>query len=280
MKKNEQKNLRPELEQMSDLQLQTLLHTQLKTEPVDGDLVRLILAVLKAREPAAEPEISKESMAAWDAFKENCAQDRQRMADRPSSGSRNRLLKTAAALAVVAMLIFAIPAVSGTENVAEMFSRWTDSIFDFFRPEAVQPAYVFETDHPGLQKLYDTVTSYGITQPVVPMWLPEGYELTEIKTTNTPTKVRISAIFHNDEKTIVFTVEVYGADTPYKYETEEDEESAIKVELGEVMHYVKHNDTAWIAVWTTDNLKCSITVDCPEDILYRILRSIYKLEVF
>ncbi len=261
---------------MSDLQLQTLLHTQLKTEPVDGDLVRLILAVLKAREPAAEPEISKESMAAWDAFKENCAQDRQRVADRPSPGSRNWLLKTAAALAVVAVLIFAIPAVSGAENVAEMFSRWTDSIFDFFRPEAVQPAYVFETDHPGLQELYDTVTSYGITQPVVPMWLPEGYVLGEIKVINTPTKIRLYAIFTNSDKKIVFTVDIYGADVPHKYETEE--KVIKKIEIDEIIHNVENNVDACVAVWTRDNLKCSLTADRQEE-LYTMLKSIYKSEV-
>lgn len=276
MKKNEQKNLQPELEQMSDQQLRSLLHTQLQTEPVDGDLVRLILAVLKAREPVTEPEVSEECMAAWDTFKANCAEDKRHMTSRPSRKPGSWLLKMAAAVAVVSILFFGVPAVSGAGNVVEMFSQWTNSIFDFFHPDAVQPAYVFKTDHPGLQEVYDTVTSYGITQPVVPMWIEDGYELTEVKVTNTPSKIRICAFFVREEKTIILTFEIYSTNTPYKYET--DEKTASEIELGKTIHYIERNNAAWIAVWSRDNLKCSLTVDCPEDILYKILRSIYTLE--
>ena len=44
-----------------------------------------------------------------------------------------------------------------------------------------QPEYVFETDHPGLQQIYDAVVEMGVTEPVVPMWVPEGYDLVEYK---------------------------------------------------------------------------------------------------
>jgi len=32
-------------------------------------------------------------------------------------------------------------------------------------------------------------------------------------------------------------------------------------------------------VWVRDNLECSLTVDCQEDTLFEMLRSIYKMEV-
>ena len=264
---------------MSDSQLRALLHNQLQEKPVDGALVRLILSVLKEREPVNEPEINESCMAAWDTFKEDCARDQLQLSAKPSRKPGKWLLKMTAAVAAVAVLILALPRVSGTENVVDMLCQWKESVFDFFQPEATEPAYVFKTDHPGLQELYDTVAYYGITQPVVPMWIEDEYVLIEIKTTSTPAKIRICAIFSNGNKELVFTADLYGTAVPHKYESEETDQNGIVIEISDIKHHVSPNNDAWVTVWTRDNLKCSLTVECSEDILYRMLKSIYKLEV-
>ena len=41
------------------------------------------------------------------------------------------------------------------------------------------------------QQLYNAVTELGITQPVVPMWLPDGFALTSLKTFNSDKEERI-----------------------------------------------------------------------------------------
>ena len=35
------------------------------------------------------------------------------------------------------------------------------------------------------------------------------------------------------------------------------------------------NHEMWVVAWTKDNIECSLFVDCPEDVLYEILDSIY-----
>jgi len=277
MRKDNNGHLRPELEQMPTQQLNELLHKELEKESVDGDLVRLIMQLLEVRESKDEPELNEACIAAWEQFKANCAEDRKSIGSQPPARNRNWMVRAAAVAAALVILVFAVPAVSGAGNVVEMFSRWTGSIFDLFNPNAVQPAYVFKTEHQGLQQVYDTVSQLGITQPVVPMWIPDGYELVELKTTNTPSKVKVYAILAKDESIIVITVELYGTNTPHKYETEVAETT--EVEIGEVTHYIERNDGAYVAVWFRDNLECSLTVDCQEDTLFEMLRSIYKMEV-
>ena len=53
-------------------------------------------------------------------------------------------------------------------------------MFAFFSPDEPTQAieeYEFRTEHPGLQEVYDAVAGLGVTEPVVPMWIPEGYTL-------------------------------------------------------------------------------------------------------
>ena len=41
---------------------------------------------------------------------------------------------------------------------------------------------------------------------------------------------------------------------------------------------IMHNNDIWVVTWVKDNVECSIFVDCQEDVLNRILESIYVME--
>ena len=41
---------------------------------------------------------------------------------------------------------------------------------------------------------------------------------------------------------------------------------------------ITRNNDWWVAVWTKDNIECSIALDCQEETLRRILDSIYTME--
>ena len=45
-----------------------------------------------------------------------------------------------------------------------------------------------------------------------------------------------------------------------------------------LIFYITQNNGSWGAVWTKDNIECSIILDCQEDTLRRILSSIYVIE--
>lgn len=271
--KNKNTQLLQELEQLSSQELSQMLHTQLEKDKPDGELVRQLLILLKAREPAYSEQLTPEQEAAWQQFKKDCAEDREYLQAR----KKPRWFAGMAAMAVIAvLLLFTIPAAESAQTVLERLGSWKDSVLAFFAPTEEQPQYVFQTDHPGLQQIYDELTSLGVTRPVVPTWIPEGYELSEFNTTNTPAKIRIYAVLTNGERAITFRINIYGADAPRQYEITNSDTK--EVDMAGIIHSISNNNDAWMAIWSSDNLECSLTVDCQEDILYRILESIYVTE--
>lgn len=271
MKKSNKAQLLKELEQIPSPQLTQMLHAELKKDRLDDELIRTILQVQEAREEN-HPPIDEDTRAAWEQLQNDWAED----AEVPARKKPKRVLKIAALAAVLCLVLLAIPDASGSNSFFDRVGTWKDSVLEFFKPTEVQQEYIFQTDHPGLQKVYDEVVALGVTQPVVPTWIPDGYELVEIKTSNVPGRVTIYTLLSNGEQEIVLTIDVYGVDMPREYEiTNPDAE---KIDLEGISHSITSNNAAWIAVWTRDNLECSLSVDCQEDVFYKILESIYVTE--
>ena len=199
MKNYNTTSLRGMIEQMSTEQLDEMLLHELEKDSVDGSAVALIMEVLEKRDQNAPVEINPQVAAAWEKYQTHAPVQR-----RPKFSFRSWPVRIAAAVAVVIALALAVPQNAEAEGFWERLSRWTESILEFFTPgdEMAEQGYVFETDNPGLQQVYDMVTALGITDPVVPMWLPEGFELLQCEVTETPSKSFVYARFKNEGKNV------------------------------------------------------------------------------
>ena len=273
MKNSNTTGLRGVIEQMSTEQLDEMLQHELEKESVDESAVHLIMEVLEKRDQDVPVEINPQVAAAWEKYQAHTP-----VQSRPNVSFRSWSVRIAAAVAVVIALTLAVPQSAEAEGFWERLSRWTDSIFEFFAPggEMAAQEYVFETDNPGLQQMYDTVTALGITDPVVPMWLPDGCELVECKVSEFPSKTVVYAHFSNDLNTVVLDVAIRNAESPRQYS--KDEENAKTREIADIEHTILHNEDWWTAAWTRDRLECAIAIDCHEETLYKILKSIYTME--
>ena len=273
MKNYNTTGLRGVIEQMSTEQLDEMLQHELEKESVDESAVHLIMEVLEKRDQDMPVEINPQVAAAWEKYQTHAP-----VQIRPKASFRSWPVRIAAAAAVVIVLAFAVPQSAEAEGVWERLFRWTDSIFEFFVPgdEMAAQEYIFQTDNPGLQQVYDTGTALGITDPVVPMWLPEGYKLVECKANETPTKVFVSGHFSNSKNTVMLDIAIQKTVSPRQYS--KDEENAIKYEILDIEHAILHNEAWWTAAWTRDRLECAIAIDCHEETLYKILKSIYTME--
>jgi hypothetical protein len=114
----------------------------------------------------------------------------------------------------------------------------------------------------------------GVTIPVVPMWLPEGYTLEECTAVATPTKQYVHARFLNNDKACVLKINVLNGETEKAYFKNDD--AVEKLEKGDMIHNLVQNQDSWIASWTKDNIECALAIDCPEEVLYGIIDSIYR----
>lgn len=245
------------------------------TTCMDDNLVRMLLRALEARGP--DPAFADDSAveAACEKFRAD-TQKAQRLRKR---WYQSRMLKAASAVLVLGILFFALPGAAQADNIQEVLCWWSDSVFQLFTPgkHPTVQEYVYETDHPGLQQIYDTVTELGITDPVVPSWVPEGFELTELKTYQFAENLSIYANLESNGKTVLITMTIRDASMALKHE--KDENTITIWDLAGYEHYVISNKSEQIVTWIANGLECTINSDCSEEDVYRIVKSIYTSEV-
>ena len=166
------------------------------------------------------------------------------------------------------------------ESLFDILFRWTSSVFEFFTPEqdASNPPVeiVFKTDNPGLQQLYDKVTELGVTELVVPMWLPEGFVLSELRDNPMPGGRKVHVEFENGKDMILIT---YRISTDASPKVEKEETGVEVFEAGEVSHFIVDNDGNLSVTWTVDGVECVMNANVSKEDIYSIIISIYRSEL-
>lgn len=278
MKNDNMPSVQELFQQMSTEELRALLDKELHTEPVNDHGIRLIMGVLRERNKDTAVQVSPETLKAWEKYRK--ATDQIYAPARRNLQIRRWLTRAAAAAAVLALLLLpVIPQEAGAESFWETLTRWTSEVMEFFGyrdNEDRLVAYEFRTDNPGLQEVYDKVIELGITVPVVPMWLPEGYELVECQVVEYPVSTKLHSRFVNTEETIIFSIEVFEAEVSRKYQ--KDETAVDTIESAGILHQQFSNLDTNVIIWTRENIECSLFVSSHEASLDRIIKSIYDSE--
>jgi len=127
-----------------------------------------------------------------------------------------------------------------------------------------------------ISAVYDAAVEMGITEPTVPMWLPVWCILAEMKIDVTPTMNCIIATFSDGEKEAVLQITNYNLDVPFEYHKDKTEVTMKEVHGTEF--YVLRNIERWSVTWRRENIECIIVMDCQENEIDKILRSIFTME--
>ena len=258
-------------QQMPTEELDQILQAELEKEHPNEEVVLPILHELKEREKDIPVENTPEVLEILEKLSKHNTSSKQ------SIHKRKWLAGIAAAAAVVCIVVMSVSPTARAESLFDILFRWTSSVFEFFTPEqdASNPPVeiVFETDNPGLQQLYDKVTELGVTELVVPMWLPEGYELSELRIFPMPSGNKVSCKFGNGNDSILITYRISVDITT----TFEKDETAVEVfEAGDVSHFILENDEHISVTWAVDGVECSIVADIQKDNVYKMIKSIYR----
>lgn len=273
MKNNSKTGLRAALEQLPEEELKDLLQAELERPEPDGDSVRLILRVLEEKGRGREAPMTPRKEQAWQTY---CR--------RVESLRRSRTLRLAPALrAAVVILVLTLclsflPRQAQAESFWEMLQRWSTTVIQFFGREDsfYEDQYLFQTENPGLQQVYDAVVELGVTDPVVPMWLPDGSELISLSERNSPVQNGLCAVFSINEKEIVYKIDVYDGEPAHQFYRDDTYYNTYE-RNGAVIH-ISRNVDQWTVILSKGNIECSIFIDCSEEILMKILESIYTME--
>ena len=175
------------------------------------------------------------------------------------------------------IIVMAFPRTVGAESFWDVLFRWTSSIFEFVDPDQ-DTTYpnnqsTFTTDHPGLQQLYDKVSELGVTEPVVPTWLPEGFVLSELRDFAMPDGNKLYGKFIYGGNDISITYRISSVITT-KFEKEGTLVEAF--ETGDVRHFIMENGENLSVTWTVDGVECLLSTNISKSDTYAIIKSIYR----
>lgn len=268
-------NYSPEaLSKLSREYLRGMLAAELRKEPaqLNGERIRALRQELARRgpDPAFEDDAAVE--AACGKF----------LAE--TSGTRpirkricRSFLTVAASLLLLTALFFALPKAAEANDIKNVIGWWNDSVFQFVKPgeTPIEEEYVFQTDHPGLQQIYDAVADLGVTVPVVPMQLPIEIILEELKIFQMNGDITVNAYFNSGKDELLYTMIVHEEKVPLQHEKDIDNISVW--DFAGLEHYVISNANERIITWVTDRIETTITTDCSEEDVYNLIKSIYIL---
>lgn len=261
-----------EWKQLPTEELDHILQAELEKEYPDKEVVLPILQILEEREKDYPVEKTPEVLAMLEKLSEHETPPKQ------SKSKRRWITGVAAVAAAACIVVMALPQTVGAESVFDVLFRWTSEVFEFFTPNQDKknpPAeYLFETDNDGLQQLYDKIVELGVTEPVVPMWLPEGFELLNLKATPLRDEgYKVNAIFRGNEKGVSITYRI-SRDITTQYEKEET--TVELYDYADVSHFILENDKNLSVTWTIDGVECSILTDTNKENIYDMIKSIYR----
>ena len=273
MKECNTADLRNQWEPLSTPELETMLQAELDRKPPDDEKVILLLHILEAREKDLPLQLSAREEEAWQRYK-------QKVMNRKGKKRLSmRWLSVAASIVlIVAVLVSVVPQQAEAESFWEMLQRITHNVMEYFNPrESITDLdYTFITDNPGLQQVYDAVVELGVTEPAVPMWLPEGSCIVALDKAKTPMIKGVKAIFSSTNSEIVYKLDVYNGEPAHQYY--KDDTHYESHEREGTTYYITQNNNWWSVVWARENIECFLTLECTEDALWKILDSIHVTE--
>lgn len=279
MQDNNNTSLREMLEQLPSEELRSKMMQELQKDVSDPDLVRLMLSILEDREMgqlADEPDPQMD--VAWKLYQERV---RIGLPKRKPKQRRNiRWLSWAAAVVVVLlMFVPTLPQEAEAGKFWDFLNQWKDYVVEFFSPnENVRNLEnTFETDHEGMQLVYDETLKLGVDDPKIPKWFDEAFKVDTFEVVNTPYSDGIIFYLADADNIAILRVDIFQLEEKY-HGFCRDEEYLFQFEENGAEYKVTQNINRWVAIWNKGNVEYSLSIVCSEDILWKILGSTYETE--
>lgn len=287
------------LDQLSTQALREILRADIDSpESGDDEAILYILEVMEKRQrkdPSHDP--SSDLDRCWNEFQTlyNTPEGTDQSlypTERPSalshtSGRRKfrRLRRIVLAAAVLALLVVSLTVpVAGYNSILEMLGAWTSEQFAV-RSVDDGPGGPVE-DFDGAENFEDTLgeelrvvlAEHGITEAVVPQWLPEGFKLQGdvlVQESRTSHGTRYFAYYSRKTDFLSITIADHVNDETNRI-YEKTASIPVIYQVNDVEHYIFNNNTSLGAVWYVGDLECAIDTSLSQADLEKVLDSIYE----
>ena len=287
-----------DLERMSTAALEDLLlqdfHAPDQGEDGMSGLYRAA-QVLAGREPDCADAVNR----SWENFREKYlpfvadsvpfGEDGGTPSSDAAHGRRHAPLRrwvqvAVAAAALCVLLSVSVAAASGGRDLWKRLAQWTDEQI-WLSEDQIVPADRDDLHIPEEQREYsslrEALEDYGLTRPVAPRWLPEGFELNNLAVEDMAgVELIFFASYARDGDYLVMQVAIYldreDGNVGSTGSFQKDEGDPVLYEAGGVIHMLGTNAGRPIAVWANGPAECAVSGDITMEELERMIDSIYE----
>ncbi len=187
---------------------------------------------------------------------------------RPSKWVR-RLGIVAATIAIVVGSLFTVQAAG--INIFGTIAHWTDSIFEYNKPEKI--THTDSSIASTVEQIKHSLLSQGISQNNSPSWIPERFEIKELKSNGSDGSYIIHAILLSPQSETLI-IDISGSTEGEEVFIEKTAEEVEIVNVLEKTFYVFENNNNVSGVWSDGNTSISIYGNISKEELKLIISSI------
>lgn len=262
----------------------------------DTDTMIYITEVIAQRMEAEEPGCLPDPEEAWKDFIEHYKpfEDEKPLYDFsgdntenpspkavPTKGHRpkKKYLRTVIAAAILAALLLALAMTTAASKHSfwDVIVRWTQETFSFVNDnDAPDDGDTEPENSDATARLQASLDSLGITAPLAPKWIPDGFELDNFSLDENSNYIFIVAEFSCGEKSI--TINLGDMHTNLKQVFEKDDERLYEYIVNGITHNLSTNKGRESAAWENGEYYGTIYGDITREELLSIIDSIYEKE--
>lgn len=153
-------------------------------------------------------------------------------------------------------------------NIWDALAKWSGEVFGFSAEKRESPAVR------QLRDLKHDMVGRGITEKVLPTYLPEGYEVVSTKSQVKEEYIRFNCLLSNGENSIILDYRLHLSSL-YSGEFEKTLENPEEYDMGGVTHFIMSNANTYVVAWMYNDIECSITGVGSVEEVKKMIDSIY-----
>ena len=239
----------------------------------DVELILHVLEVLEERNRIREVT-GNNAQEALESFKKDYFPEDIHIEKEPARRPLRlvRRLATAAAAVLVFVMLGTVTANAFGFNIWRAVAVWAQETFHFQMGDKVDTEDPEPTRNLLYSSLEEAIYKLEKTSGVVPTWIPDGFELTDIRVDETPMQKVYIAFYRYDDLRLRITVRSYIDGKPEQIEQGEGE-SEISIIEGVEYYYFANHDQNQVA-WIIDSYECYVSGDVTIEQLEKMINSI------
>lgn len=261
---------------MTTEELEEILRLDLIAPDGQGSDTETLLYVMEvlADRRKMNGHAENEALKAYESFKQNYMPEIKTAPKTVVKHRRSKIywLRKLSAAAAVFLIIFlgTITAKAFGVDVWDAVITWTQETFHIGGwGQAADPNSDGNLPYTSLNEL---LISAGIKSSLIPTWIPNGYQLTNVKIDQTPLQKIYYAYYENGERTLKITVLNHlDADPEY---IEQSDGLVETYEVDGITYHLFTNNQRTQAVWVTGSYECYIFGDLTIEEIKQMIDSI------